>query len=1327
MAKPAGIRICIDRGGTFTDCIAFVPDQKELSGYRTIVIKLLSVDPTNYSDAPREGIRRILELATGRPHPRDQLVPTKDIEMIRMGTTVATNALLERKGEPTAFIITRGFKDLLHIGNQSRPKIFDLSIAAPDVLYDSVVEVDERVTLVGYSATLEGMNVTIPENDPTYVKGITGEWVHILQQPDLQQVEQDLRAVFNQGIRSVAVCLMHSFTYPEHEKRLRSLCQTIGFTHITLSSEIMPMIKIVPRGTSAAADAYLTPCIQKYIDGFFSGFDEHIRNPDKVKVEFMQSDGGLAPVDSFSGFRAILSGPAGGVVGYALTSWEEGGEAVIGFDMGGTSTDVSRFAGRYEHVFETTTAGITIQAPQLDINTVAAGGGSRLFFRNGLFVVGPESAGADPGPACYRKGGPLAITDANLLLGRLIPNFFPKIFGKTEKEPLDVDATRQAFEQLTADINRFMKDKGSQDVMTADEVGYGFVKVANESMCRPIRALTQAKGYDTANHILACFGGAGGQHACAIARSLGIRKILIHRYSSILSAFGLHLADVVHEEQEPSAAVLSKSSIPDLKSRAKKLVETCSAVLHRQGFAPSQIQTEIYFNLRYQGTDTAIMTLKPTEEGDWDFAPLFVERHKQEFGFSLPDRDILVDDVRVRCIGKSLEGEGYRTRVHEEMRSMRGRMVSRESAERVENVYWEGGRKDTPVFLLQKLAIGDQIQGPALIIDATATIAVEEGCQATVTTEHVVIEIGGSDKKKLGTEMDPIQLSIFAHRFMSIAEQMGRTLQKTSISTNIKERLDFSCALFGPDAGLVANAPHIPVHLGSMQEAVRWQMEHLNGKVKEGDVLLTNHPAAGGSHLPDITVITPVFDKGKIVFFVASRGHHADIGGMAPGSMPPTSRELYQEGAAVKSFKLVRDGHFDEEGITKILLEEPAQYEGCSGTRCLKDNISDLKAQVAANHKGITLVGELIGEYGLEVVQAYMRYIRENAEVAVRDLLKKVAERSGGVLEAVDYMDDATAIKLRVDINAEEGSAVFDFSGTGGEVYGNINAPKSVTYSAIIYCLRCLVAQDMPLNQGALAPVTIRIPEGSLLSPSETAAVVGGNVLTSQRLCDVILKAFGACAASQGCCNNFTFGMGGKGEDGRVREGFGYYETIAGGAGAGPTWDGRSGVHTHMTNTRITDPEILERRYPVILRRFGLRSGSGGRGLHPGGEGCVRELEFLETITVSLLTERRVFAPYGLEGGEPGAQGRNLLIRKGDVERVLNFGGKNSTIVKPGDRIRIETPGGGGWGKAEAGSDSGTGAKRRREVQTADFMEVDVPYRVAGGSLHKYQNDQHTA
>ncbi|KAI8808820.1 Hydantoinase B/oxoprolinase-domain-containing protein [Cladochytrium replicatum] len=1285
--------ICIDRGGTFTDCIGFSKNASNPNAQvKTHVVKLLSEDPQNYPDAPREGIRRILELATGKPHARDQPVDTSTIEIVRMGTTVATNALLERKGESTALFITKGFKDLLHIGNQSRPKIFDLAIHRPDVLYSDVQEVDERLTLVGYTSTPDGMNVFIPKGDPSYVKGITDEWVRVLKAPDLQVVEKQLKESYAKGIRSVAICLMHSFTYPEHERLIGEVAEKVGFTHVTTSSNIMPMIKIVPRGNSAVADAYLTPRIQKYIESFYSGFDSGIRGDPKTGrslVEFMQSDGGLAPVDAFSGFRAILSGPAGGVVGYALTSWSEIEKVpIIGFDMGGTSTDVSRYAGAYEHVFETTTAGITIQAPQLDINTVAAGGGSRLFYRNGIFVVGPESAGANPGPACYRKGGPLAITDANLLLGRLIPDYFPKIFGKTEKEPLDVEATQTAFKELASQM------PGGGERRSLDEVAYGFVKVANEAMCRPIRALTQAKGYDTSNHILASFGGAGGQHACAIARSLGIKTILIHKYSSILSAFGLSLADVVQELQEPSAVILEQANLAHLKSRGAALSAQVSSKLQSQGFPESHIRTRIYLNLRYQGTDTAIMIAEPADQS-WDFIKPFVAQYQQEFGFTLQDRDVVVDDIRVRGVGKSstsiaAERNGMKdwvTELDEASRATESLVVEPDSHA---SVYFEetGRVPKVPVYILDKCSRGTRLAGPCLIIDKTATIVVEPGCRATITSEHAIIEVGDGHRgrNRVTTALDPIQLSIFGHRFMSIAEQMGRTLQKTAISTNIKERLDFSCALFGPDGGLVANAPHIPVHLGSMQEAVRWQMNYYKNTpgvepLKDGDVLVTNHPAAGGSHLPDITVITPVFNDGQIVFFVASRGHHADIGGIQPGSMPPNSRELYQEGAAMKSFKLVSHGNFQTDGITKILLDEPAQYPGCTGTRCLRDNISDLKAQVAANHKGILLVKSLIEEYGLEVVQAYMLHIRENAEIAVRDLLRKVHAKYGPVLTSIDYMDDGSPINLTITIDPSTGSARFDFSGTGAQVYANTNAPRSVTYSAIIYCLRCLVNLEMPLNQGALAPVTVVIPPSSLLDPSDTAAVVGGNVLTSQRLCDVIFKAFRAAAASQGCTNNFTFG---KTPDSNGQNGFGYYETIAGGSGAGPEWEGKSGVHTHMTNTRITDPEILERRYPVILREFGLRKGSGGNGLHRGGDGVVREMEFLERIDVSILSERRVFRPYGMEGGVDAEPGRNYLIRKiPGGERVLSFGGKNAAVVNPGDRVRIETPGGGGWGKLD--------------------------------------------
>ncbi|KAI8911035.1 Hydantoinase B/oxoprolinase-domain-containing protein [Gorgonomyces haynaldii] len=1317
------IRVCVDRGGTFTDCIAFVPNSiqppgtPQSTGFRTLVVKLLSVDPQNYQDAPREGIRRILELATGKKHPRDQPLDISNLEIIRMGTTVATNALLERKGARTVLLTTKGFKDLLHIGNQSRPDIFDISISKPDVLYEQVLEVDERVTLVGFTAVTD-RPLVIPKDDPSYVKGVSGEWVRIIKKPDLTKIEHKLRNLLSMGITSVAICFIHSFTFPEHEILVEQLCRKLGFEHVARSSDTSPMVKMVPRGTSATADGYLTPVIKQYLKSFFSGFDKKIQEKVDgkypVKIEFMQSDGGLVHVDNFDGYRAILSGPAGGVVGYAMTSWEKNGKPVIGFDMGGTSTDVSRFGGQYEHVFESITAGIPIQAPQLDINTVAAGGGSVLSFRNGMFTVGPESASANPGPACYRKGGPLAITDANLLLGRLVPDYFPKIFGKTEKEPLDKQQTIKQFTELQRKITQFLKERQHEDQsvkqteMSLDEIAYGFVQVANESMCRPIRALTQGKGYNSKDHILACFGGAGGQHAFAIARTLGIKQILIHKYSSILSAYGLGLADVVKEAQTPCAQEYDPKNMKSLKEKAQILQEQCVAALKEQGFPDDHISTQIFLNLRYQGTDTQLMTLKPSD--DWNFEKVFESQYQQEFGFTLPDRKIFVDDIRIRGTGHSIAtgSQVTWTQVHQELKKIK--IIAADKPERSESVYWKAtGRTATPVYLLEKLKQGTKIVGPALIIDATATIAVEPDTHCIITSEHVVGILDESTQKSIDTAMDPIMLSVFGHRFMSIAEQMGRTLQKTSISTNIKERLDFSCALFGPDGGLVANAPHIPVHLGSMQEAVKWQMNHCKS-IKEGDVLLTNHPAAGGSHLPDITVITPVFDHGKIAFFVASRGHHADIGGMQPGSMPPNSRELYQEGAAIKSFKLVQNGAFDESGITKLLLEEPSKFEGCSGTRCLKDNISDLKAQVAANHRGITLIKSLIEEYTLPVVQAYMGYIRENAELAVRDLLQQAAKKHGNVLESVDFMDDGSPIQLKISIEPN-GSAVFDFEGTGPEVYGNTNAPTSVTYSAIIYCLRCLIKLDMPLNQGALAPITVKIPQSSLLNPSETAAVVGGNVLTSQRLCDVIFKAFKACAASQGCCNNFTFGMGNKDKDGNERQGFGYYETIAGGAGAGPNWHGRSGVHTHMTNTRITDPEILERRYPVLLHQFGLRAHSGGEGEFTGGDGVIREIEFLETLDVSILSERRVYAPYGLEGGAPGKPGQNLLLRKTqDGYRTLNFGGKNATVVHAGDRIRIETPGAGGFG-----------SKSNKRKQT----QIQVNVKKAGGSLQNYHDTQY--
>ncbi|KAI1933783.1 hypothetical protein LOZ66_006291 [Ophidiomyces ophidiicola] len=1301
MAAPPGIRIAIDRGGTFTDCVGN-PGSGRFED--DVVIKLLSEDPANYADAPLEGIRRLLSVFGGRDIPRGAPLDTTRIASIRMGTTVATNALLERKGERMALLVSKGFRDCLHIGNQSRPRIFDLAIRRPDVLYEQVVEIDERVTLEDYTEdpARHLTSALAREAAPAgaeIVRGLSSEAVRILRRPCEASVTDQLRQLYQDGFRSIAVCLMHAYTFPDHEALVGRIARDIGFSHVSLSHELMPMIKLIPRATSACADAYLTPAIKKYISSFQAGFKGGLgvkatqgsSAPNTARCEFMQSDGGLVDVSQFSGLRAILSGPAGGVVGYALTSYDpETKIPVIGFDMGGTSTDVSRYgAGRYEHVFETTTAGVTIQSPQLDINTVAAGGGSRLFYRNGLFVVGPESAGAHPGPACYRKGGPLTVTDANLFLGRLLPDFFPKIFGKNENEGLDEEASERLFKEITDEINR---EAPGDMKMTPDEVAYGFIKVANETMARPIRSLTEAKGHDASKHRLATFGGAGGQHAVAIANSLGIKQILVHRYSSVLSAYGMALADVVDESQVPESKVWSDDQKvrTELKGKMDELKAKATERLMDQGFKKESIIFEEYLNMRYRGTESSLMIIRPGED-DCEYGNAFVQQHDQEFGFTLPDRDIIVDDVRVRAIGRSFDDLGKT--VDQQLREMMPKDVDPSQKYSTKQVYFEGGRRETPIFKLNSLEVNTRIPGPAILADGTQTLVVTPEATALILKTHVVINIGsseGSNSKTSVTSVDPILLSVFSHRFMAIAEQMGRALQKTSVSTNVKERLDYSCALFDSDGGLVANAPHLPVHLGSMSTCVRTQANIWKGKLKPGDVIVSNHPEFGGTHLPDITVITPAFNGEDIIFYVASRAHHADIGGILPGSMPPHSRELYQEGAAIKSEKLVSQGIFNEERITELLYHEPAQYPGCSGTRCLADNLNDLKAQVAANQKGIGLISALIADYGEDVVQFYMRNIQQNAELSVRNLLITVSKRfEGADLTAIDYMDDGSPIQLKVSIDAENGRAVFDFEGTGPEVYGNINAPEAVTYSAIIYCLRCLISEDIPLNQGCLKPIEVKIPKNSFLSPSGKAAVVGGNVLTSQRVTDVILKCFQACAASQGDTNNLTFGFGGNLNGGEATKGFGYYETIAGGSGAGPDWEGTSGVHTHMTNTRITDAEVFERRYPVLLREFSLRSGSGGKGQHCGGDGVIRDIEFRIPVHVSILSERRVYHPYGLQGGEDAQCGRNIWVRKVPEkdnpeefeERHVNMGAKNTAQMQPGERIIVYTPGGGGWGE----------------------------------------------
>ncbi|MBC8209164.1 MAG: hydantoinase B/oxoprolinase family protein [Desulfobulbaceae bacterium] len=1260
----SGIRIAVDRGGTFTDIYAEDPSSDKI-----YTEKLLSDDPNNYSDAPREGIRRIMERISGQSIAPDTF-SSDGIDVIRMGTTVATNALLERTGVPTALLITKGFRDLLFIGDQTRPDLFDLRIKRPDLLYQQVVEVDERIRPF-HPSTDDSLDVS------QTVNGRSGKKFLILKQPDPGQIRSALQDIYNQGLRSLAVVLIHAYDYYDHELFVGEIAKEIGFQQISLSHQVMPKVKMVARGDTTTVDAYLTPHIQRYLDSFIQGFSNKLSG---TRLLFMQSDGGLTAAEKFKGANAILSGPAGGVVGYGLTSFSQTkGRPVIGFDMGGTSTDVSRYDGEFELIQETQTAGVRIQASQMHIKTVAAGGGSRLFFQNNMLQVGPDSAGAHPGPVCYRKNGYLAITDANLILGRLQPDFFPHIFGENEDLPLHLAGARQSMDTLTARINLHMQSQNLPE-KSSEELALGFLDVANEEMARPIRELSVMRGYDIKEHILACFGGAGGQHACAVARKLGINTILIHNRAGILSAVGISMAEIVIDRQETASGIIDDQWSTKFIPRLTLLEENARLELLDQPPALTQTCAH-YLNLRFSGTDTPLM-IQVTS--DSDPATLFRDEHLREFGFLLHDRPILVDDVRVRITTNSRrQVTPHNSPQQGQNKSGQNKSLAHQKPDSTVNCYFQNGWQQTPLYRVESLAPDRVITGPAILIQAESTILLEPNCEAILNEQSdILITLRPEDEKQLSGQLDPIQLSIFSNLFMSIAEQMGRTLQKTAISTNIKERLDFSCAIFDQNGGLVANAPHIPVHLGAMGEAVQKQIELRTDDLKPGDVLVSNHPLAGGSHLPDITVITPLWYEERPLFYVASRGHHADIGGISPGSMPPFSKTLSEEGAAILSCKLIADNTFQEQDILSLLTNfaDPTHTPPISAARYPADNISDLKAQVAANSTGVRLLQEMIDKYTVKVVGSYMEYIQDNAEQAVRTMLKKLSFDHGvnesTPLSATEHLDDGTAIHLAVTIHPNSGDTTFDFTGSGSQIAANLNAPTSVVRSAILYCLRCLIHEPIPLNQGCLKPIKLITEPGSLLAPGPKAAVVGGNVLTSQRLVDVIFKAFGTAAASQGCTNNLTFGT----------DRFGYYETIGGGAGAGPDWHGQSGVHTHMTNTRITDPEILERRYPVFLRCFSLREKSGGAGRFSGGNGLIREIEALDHLNFSILSERRVHQPYGLEGGKDGACGRNTLIRNNG--KSFKLSGKESLHLKPGDIFRIETPGGGGFGKASSNNPS---------------------------------------
>jgi 5-oxoprolinase (ATP-hydrolysing) len=1277
----------IDRGGTFTDIVARRPD-----GSLT-VHKLLSENPERYKDAAIQGIRELLGISGVDSIPADQ------IAAVKMGTTVATNALLERKGDRTLFVTTQGFRDVLRIGYQNRPNIFARQIVLPEMLYEQVVEVNERYTAQGE----ELIPITAAE---------TARLGNLLQ------------AAYNSGIRSCAIAFLHGYRYPQHEQQVAELARAIGFTQISVSHQVSPLMKLVSRGDTTVVDAYLSPILRRYVNqvaGELGDRESGIRdqklgirgqrseirdqelgsrdwelergkqeietqltaspqsptpNSQSPRLLFMQSNGGLTDAQAFQGKDSILSGPAGGIVGAVQTSQMAGLEKVITFDMGGTSTDVAHYAGEYERAFETEVAGVRLRAPMMSIHTVAAGGGSILFFDGSRYRVGPESAGANPGPACYRRGGPLAVTDCNVMLGRIQPEFFPQVFGLEGNLPLDAEIVRQKFTQLAEEIRSTTGDGRSPE-----QVAEGFLAIAVEKMANAIKKISVQRGYDITEYTLCCFGGAGGQHACAIANSLGISQVFIHPYAGVLSAYGMGLANQSVIRERSMEVPLSDATLPPLQHTVAYLNAMAKAELQLQLDADAQVQTFAKAHLRYEGTDSALIV----KFGDIPtMTKRFEQAHLQRYGFIASDKALVVEALSVEVVGLSahLNEPDITRQRHQPLTAIAARPM-----------YVSGSWQDVPLFQRDDLLPGDVIPGPAIILEATGTNVIELGWQAELTQKgHLMVRKGGDQElgirnqelgirdQELGirhsslehqgqrtihnskfiiqnSTPDPVLLEIFNHLFMAIAEQMGFTLQNTSYSVNIKERLDFSCAIFDQQGQLVANAPHIPVHLGSMGESVQSLIRDRGSSLKPGDVYVLNNPYNGGTHLPDVTVITPVFIQNSPLFYVASRGHHADIGGITPGSMPPNSVSIDQEGILIDNFQLVEAGRFREAELLELLTS------GAYPVRNPTQNLADLKAQVAANAKGVQELHAMVGHFGLETVQAYMQHVQDNAEASVRRVI--------GVLHDGSFtyaMDDGCQIQVKIAIDRATRSATIDFTGTSPQQPNNFNAPLAVCKAAVLYVFRTLVDDDIPLNAGCLKPLTIHVPAGCLLNPQPPAAVVAGNVETSQTVTDALYGALGAMAASQGTMNNFTFG----------NQRYQYYETICGGSGAGPTFAGTDAVHTHMTNSRLTDPEVLEWRFPVLLETFSIRPDSGGAGTYPGGNGVIRRLRFREPMTAAILSGHRLVPPFGLQGGSPGRTGCNRVERADG--RVENLGSKAEVAMQAGDVFVIETPGGGGFG-----------------------------------------------
>ncbi len=1188
----------IDRGGTFTDVIGRRPDGSLVSH------KLLSENPEAYRDAAVQGIRDLLGLSPFDP------IPVNRVGAIKMGTTVATNALLERTGARTLLVTTRGFRDALRIGYQARPKIFARHIVKPQVLFERVIEVDERVRADG---TVE-------------------------QAPELEAIGPELIRAREDGITAVAIVFMHAYRFPAHEQQVAALVRELGFAQVSVSHEVSPLIKLVGRGDTTVVDAYLSPILRRYV-ARVSG--ELASGNQAVRLMFMMSSGGLTAADLFQGKDAILSGPAGGVVGMAETGRAAGFEHLIGFDMGGTSTDVSHFDGEYERAFETEVAGVRMRAPMMLIHTVAAGGGSILNFDGARFRVGPDSAGANPGPACYRRGGPLAVTDANVMLGKLLPEFFPTIFGPQQNLPLDAESVRQQFTALAQKI---------ADGRTPEQVADGFIHIAVENMANAIKKISVQRGYDVTRYALNCFGGAGGQHACLVADALGMTKVLIHPFSSLLSAYGMGLANVRATREQALEEDFGAAAVEHIKQTGSKLGTDAQAELSRQGVPPADITVKVRAHIRYAGTDTALIVDAGTSGV---MKATFERAHQARFGFVDQSKALVVEAVSVEAIGAGAKFE-------EPTQATAPAMLP--APARQTRFYSGGAWHEAAVFLRQQLAPGHRIHGPGIIVEPHQTVVVESGWRAEITNKnHLVLErvVPLERTRAIGTQADPVMLEVFNNLFMSIAEQMGVSLQNTAYSVNIKERLDFSCAVFAADGTLVANAPHMPVHLGSMDRAVETIIRENQGTIAPGDVYAINAPYNGGTHLPDITVCTPVFDDAgrELLFWVASRGHHADVGGISPGSMSPNATTIEEEGIYIDNFKLVEAGRFRERELRDLLTG--ARYPA----RNPHQNIADLKAQIAANEKGVQELRRMVTQFTLPVVRAYMQHVQDNAAESVRRVIDALHDS-----EFSYEMDQGTVIKVKITVDKQKREATVDFTGTSPQQPTNFNAPEPVTRAAVLYVFRVMVDDEIPMNAGCLRPINIIIPKQSLLSPEYPAAVVAGNVETSQAVTNCLFGALGALAAAQGTMNNLNFG----------NDRYQYYETICSGSPAGPGFPGTDAVHTHMTNTRLTDPEILEFRYPVVLEDFHIRAGSGGRGRWNAGDGIKRTIRFLERMDCTILSGHRRVRPFGLAGGEPGQIGENSVRRAhGHLEPRA---GCDATVLEPGEAIIIQTPTAGGYG-----------------------------------------------